>query len=197
MHGAPAHVGAPCMVDCSPLPWCDWRRPRCGGGLSGLSMRTFARWIWRLVESLALVAFVCMLVLVVAQVFFRYVLKVSVPWTEEAARWFYAYQILLGCTIAAKGKLHLQVTIALDRFPLRWKAAVECVIALAGLVFLAGIIWGGVVMVWATSTVEAGSFALSMSYLYISIPISLTFLFFMTLGDLGRGWKALRGHPKA
>ena len=145
-----------------------------------------------MVESLALAAFVCMLVLVVAQVFFRYVLQIAVPWTEEAARWFYAYQILLGCTIAAKHKLHLQVTIALNRFPPRWRAAVECAIALAGLVFLAGIIWGGVIMVWATSTVEAGSFALSMSYLYISIPISLTFLFFLTLGDLGRGWKALR-----
>jgi TRAP-type C4-dicarboxylate transport system permease small subunit len=160
-------------------------------------MRTFARWIWGLVEHLALAAFVCMLVLVVAQVFFRYVLAVSVPWTEEAARWFYAYQIFLGCTIAARDKLHLQVTFVLDRFPRRLKAAVDCVIALAGLIFLAGIIWGGVVMVWATSTVEAGSFALSMSYLYVSIPISLTFLFFMTLGDLGRGWKALRGSLKA
>ena len=160
-------------------------------------MRTFTRWLWGFVENLALAAFICMLVLVVAQVFFRYVLQVSVPWTEEAARWFYAYQILLGCTIASRDKLHLQVTFALERFPPRLKAAMECAIALGGLIFLVGIIWGGVVMVWATSTVEAGSFALSMSYLYLSIPISLSFLFFMTLGDLGRGWKAFRHSPKA
>ena len=160
-------------------------------------MRILARWLWGLVENLTLAAFVCMLVLVAAQVFFRYVLQISVPWTEEAARWFYAYQILLGCTIAARDKLHLQVTIALNRFPPRLRAAVECVIAVSGLIFLGGIIWGGVVMMWATSTVQAGSFALSMSYLYLSIPISLAFLFFMTLGDLGRGWKALRRPPEA
>jgi len=160
-------------------------------------MRTFTRWLWGFVENLALAAFVCMLILVVAQVFFRYVLQVAVPWTEEAARWFYAYQILLGCTIAARDKLHLQVTFVLERFPPRLKAAAECVIAVGGLIFLAGVIWGGGVMVWATSTVEAGSFALSMSYLYLSIPISLSFLFFMTLGDLGRGWKALRDSRKA
>ena len=160
-------------------------------------MRTFTRWLWEFVENLALAAFVCMLILVVAQVFFRYVLQVAVPWTEEAARWFYAYQILLGCTIAARDKLHLQVTFVLERFPPRLKAAAECVIAVGGLIFLAGVIWGGGVMVWATSTVEAGSFALSMSYLYLSIPISLSFLFFMTLGDLGRGWKALRDSRKA
>jgi len=160
-------------------------------------MHTLTRWLWGFVENLALAAFICMLVLVVAQVFFRYVLEVAVPWTEEAARWFYAYQILLGCTIAARDKLHLQVTFALERFPPRLRAAMECVIAVGGLIFLSGIIWGGVVMVWATSTVEAGSFALSMSYLYLSIPISLSFLFFMTLGDLGRGWKAFRHSPKA
>jgi len=156
-------------------------------------MRNVARFVWNAVEQVALIAFVAMLVLVVAQVFFRYVLALAVPWTEEAARWFYAYQILLGCIIAARDKLHLQVTFLLERFPRRLKAAAECLIALGGLIFMAGILWGGVVMVGATTTLEAGSFALSMSWLYLAIPISLTFLFFLTLGDLARAWKALRG----
>jgi TRAP-type C4-dicarboxylate transport system permease small subunit len=149
------------------------------------------------VESLTLIVFVCMLLLVVAQVFFRYVLEVSVPWTEEAARWFYAYQIFLGCTIATREGLHLKATFLLDRFPPPLKAAVECLIAAAGLVFLAGIVWGGVVMVWATSTVEAGSFALSMSYLYFSIPLSFAIIFVLTVKDLGRSWRALRKIPEA
>jgi TRAP-type C4-dicarboxylate transport system permease small subunit len=138
-----------------------------------------------------------MLVLVVAQVFVRYVLEVSVPWTEEAARWFYAYQIFLGCTIAAREGLHLKATFLLDRFPLRLKAVVECLIAIAGLIFLAGIIWGGAVMVWATSTIEAGSFALSMSYLYFSIPVSFAIIFALTAKDLRKSWRALRRIPEA
>jgi TRAP-type C4-dicarboxylate transport system permease small subunit len=149
------------------------------------------------VEHLALAVFVGMVILVIAQVFFRYVLEVSVPWTEEAARWLYAYQIFLGCTIAAREGLHLKATFLLDRFPPRVKAAVECLIAVAGLVFLAGIIWGGAVMVWATSTVEAGSFALSMSYLYFSIPLSFAIIFVLTAKDLGRNWRALRRTPQA
>jgi TRAP-type C4-dicarboxylate transport system permease small subunit len=160
-------------------------------------MRTFARLVWGLVEQLAVIAFVAMLVLVVAQVFFRYVVQVSVPWTEEAARWFYAYQILLGCIVAARDKLHLQVTFGLDRFPPRLRAVVECLIAVGGLIFFAGLVWGGIVMVWATSTVEAGSFSLSMSWLYVSVPICLAFLFFLTLGDLGRAWGALRHASEA
>jgi len=144
------------------------------------------------IEGAALAAFVCMLVLVIAQVFFRYVLQVSVPWTEEAARWFYAYQIFLGCIIATERNLNLRATFILDRFPPRLKAATECAIALAGLLFVGGVVWGGAVMVWATSTVEAGSFALSMSYLYLSVPISFGFIFALTLGDLSRSWSALR-----
>ena len=160
-------------------------------------MTRTARWLWVIVESAALAAFVSMLVLVGAQVFFRYVLEVSVPWTEEAARWFYAYQIFLGCTIASRDNLHLRATFVLDRFPPRLKAAIECLIAVAGLIFLAGIVWGGAVMVWATSTVEAGSFALGMSYLYLSIPISFAIIFALTAKDLGRGWRAFRRIPEA
>ncbi|RPI00374.1 MAG: TRAP transporter small permease [Zetaproteobacteria bacterium] len=160
-------------------------------------MGTRTRWIWAIVEQAALGAFVAMLVLVVAQVFFRYVLEISVPWTEEAARWFYAYQIFLGCTIATRDRLHLRATFILERFPSRLAAAVECLIAVATLLFVAGIVWGGVVMVWATSTVEAGSFALSMSYLYLAIPVSFVIVFVLTARDLGRAWRSLHGNPKA
>jgi len=160
-------------------------------------MTRVARWVWIVVEHAALAAFVCMLVLVGAQVFFRYVLEVSVPWTEEAARWFYAYQIFLGCAIAARDGLHLKATILLDRFPPRLKAAVECCIAATGLIFVGGIIWGGAVMIWATSTVEAGSFSLSMSYLYFSIPVSFAIIFALTAKDLARSWRALRRIPDA
>lgn len=160
-------------------------------------MRTLLRWVWGAVEYAALVAFVCMLVLVTAQVFLRYVLEVSVPWTEEAARWFYAYQIFLGLIVACRDNLNLQATFLLDRFPPRIKGGLECLMALGGLIFMGGILYGGVVMVWATSAVEAGSFTLSMSYLYLVIPVSLTFIVVLSLGDLARGWRALRRSPEA
>ncbi len=49
-------------------------------------MRTFIRLIWKLIDVAALTAFAIMLVLVTSQVVFRYLLEISVPWTEEAAR---------------------------------------------------------------------------------------------------------------
>ncbi len=160
-------------------------------------MRTRVDTFWRVVETVALLGFVCMLLLVTAQVFFRYVLQVSVPWTEEAARWFYAYQIFLGCVIAAREGMEVRTTLLLDRLPDRLKAAVECLVAVGGLVFFGGIAYGGAVMVWAVSAVEAGSFRLSMSYLYVAIPVSCTLMFLLTLRNLGRNWQTLLQAPKA
>jgi TRAP-type transport system small permease protein len=160
-------------------------------------MARVAHSVWWLVENAALAAFTCMLVLVIAQVFFRYVLAVSVPWTEEAARWFYAYQIFLGCVIATRERLEVRTTIFLDRFPSWLRTAVECLIAVAGLVFVGGIAWGGTVMIVAVSAVEAGSFRVSMSYLYAAIPISFFLMFLLILRNLGQIARAVLHLPEA
>lgn len=151
------------------------------------------RLVWRVLEVAVLTAFVVMLTLVTAQVFFRYIMQVSVPWTEEAARWFYAWQIFLGSAIATKEGLHLRADFLLARFPPRVKACVDFVISLAGLVFLAGIIWGSLLMMRAVYPVEAGSFPVSTSYLYLSIPVSLIIMVYLTVKDVIRDWRTLFG----
>jgi TRAP-type C4-dicarboxylate transport system permease small subunit len=136
-------------------------------------MQTVIRFTWKLIEIAALVAFTIMLILVTAQIFFRYVLEVSVPWTEEAARWFYAWQIFLGSSLAMRDRLHLQITVLLDRFSGKPKAVLDLLAALTGLGFLTGIIWGSLLMIRAVYPVQAGSFPVSTSYLYLSIPVGL------------------------
>jgi TRAP-type transport system small permease protein len=136
-------------------------------------MRTLIRLIWKVIDVAALTAFVMMLVLVTSQVVFRYVLRVSVPWTEEAARWFYAWQVFLGSALAMRARIHLQITVLLDRFSGRPRAFLDLLSALTGLGFLAGIIWGSLLMIRAVYPVQAGSFPVSTSYLYLSIPVGL------------------------
>jgi TRAP-type transport system small permease protein len=147
-------------------------------------MGTLIRLSWRLIEAVALTAFAVMLVLVTSQVVFRYVLQVSVPWTEEAARWFYAWQIFFGSALAMRERLHLQITVLLDRFSGRPKACLEFLIALSGLGFLTGIIWGSLVMIRAVYPVQAGSFPVSTSYLYLSIPVGLIAMVALAARDL-------------
>ncbi len=147
-------------------------------------MRTVARFTWKLIDVTALVAFAVMLVLVMSQVVFRYVIQVSVPWTEEAARWFYAWQIFLGSTLAMRDRLHLQITVLLDRFSGRPRAVLDFLTALTGLGFLAGVIWGSLLMIRAVYPVQAGSFPVSTSYLYLSIPVGLIAMLALAARDI-------------
>src|SRR5512134_982547 len=126
-------------------------------------MRALTRFTWKLIEITALLTFSLMLILVVAQVVFRYFLQIAVPWTEEAARWFYAWQVFLGTSIAARERLHLRLTLFVDRFSGRPRAALDLLAAALSLVFFGGIVWGSVVMIGSVSAVEAGSFRMSMS----------------------------------
>jgi len=147
-------------------------------------MRTLIDFIWKIIDITALSAFVIMLVLVTSQVVFRYVLQVSVPWTEEAARWFYAWQVFLGSALAMRARIHLQITVLLDRFSGRPRAFLDLLSALTGLAFLAGIIWGSLLMIRAVYPVQAGSFPVSTSYLYLSIPVGLIAMLVLAAQDV-------------
>jgi TRAP-type C4-dicarboxylate transport system permease small subunit len=147
-------------------------------------MRTVIRFTWKFIEIAALTAFTIMLILVIAQVFLRYVLQVSVPWTEEAARWLYAWQIFLGSSLAMRDRLHLQITVLLDRFSGKTRAFLDLLSALTGVGFLAGIIWGSLLMIRAVYPVQAGSFPVSTSYLYLSIPVGLIAMLALAARDV-------------
>ena len=136
-------------------------------------MRRVSERIWTIVDVTALTAFCAMLTLVTAQIFFRYCLQVSVPWTEEAARWFYAWQIFLGSAVAAREKLHLRVTILVDYLPIGVRSVLDLIVSLVGLLFWSGIVWGSLIMIRSVYPVQAGSFPVSTSYLYLSIPVGL------------------------
>ncbi len=147
-------------------------------------MRTIGTAIWKMVDVVAMIAFCIMLILVSAQIVFRYLLQISVPWTEEAARWFYAWQIFLGSAIAMREKLHLRVTILIDYLPVKIQRVLDLLVASAGLAFLAGIIWGSLIMIRTVYPVQAGSFPISTSYLYLSIPVGLVAMLILSGRDV-------------
>ena len=149
-------------------------------------MRRVSEGIWKIINVTALVAFCTMLVLVTAQIFFRYCLQLSVPWTEEAARWFYAWQIFLGSAVAAREKLHLRVTIIVDYLPIGVRSVLDLIVSIVGLVFWSGIVWGSLIMIRSVYPVQAGSFPVSTSYLYLSIPVGLAGMLMLLASEVVR-----------
>ncbi len=58
-----------------------------------------------------------MVVVIFLQVFFRFVVRSSLPWSEELARYVMAYAIFIGAAIAAKESAHIGILAVVNKFP--------------------------------------------------------------------------------
>ena len=58
---------------------------------------------------------ICMVVLVTIQIFFRFVLNVSVPWTEEMARLCFVWMIFLGSAVVEAEGGQVSTTIFVEK----------------------------------------------------------------------------------
>jgi len=143
-----------------------------------------SRYFWKIMENVVLLVFICMLILVISQVFFRYVLRISVPWTEEAARWFYIWQIFLGSALAMKYKLHIRVVFMREKLSPAMQKWLDLGSVLLGLAFFGGVWWGAISMMRTMYPIYAASFNVRMTYLYLSIPVGVGLMIYLILKDL-------------
>src|SRR5689334_20217217 len=60
------------------------------------------RWLNRVSDGLAVVLFIAILVLVNFQIFARFALSISVPWTEEVSRLVFVWLAFLGAAIGMR-----------------------------------------------------------------------------------------------
>jgi TRAP-type C4-dicarboxylate transport system permease small subunit len=123
-------------------------------------------------ETVSVVFLVCVLATVILQVFFRYVARIVVPWTEEAARYFCIWMVFMGAAAAVAQEAHIKITFLVERVP---KLAMHlfsllsyCVVFLFNVIILLGSIqlvklnWGQ----------EAVTFPISVGVLYLAITVS-------------------------
>src|SRR5690625_2097535 len=64
-------------------------------------------------ENISGLFFLLMLVLILVQIFYRFIIQIGVPWTEEISRLFFIYLTFVGGAIA----VHKGVMIVVDTVP--------------------------------------------------------------------------------
>ena len=91
----------------------------------------------KVLHGAAAIILFLMFVLCVMQVVFRFILKVSAPWTEEFARMGYIWLVYLMLPVLEFNDDQLKVTYFLDRFPYRLRVVVYWLLTLLSVIFLA------------------------------------------------------------
>lgn len=133
--------------------------------------------------------FVLLIITVLLQVFSRYVLTVTIPWTEDGARLILIVITFLGAAVALRDNEHIAITFLFKRIPTKYKNYVNIFINLIILFFLIFFIKGSLEMTSMNWVLPIVSFPkLKIGYIYIILPISaflmVYFLIIKILNDI-------------
>ena len=88
-----------------------------------------------IIETITTVLFILILLFVFLQVLFRYVLKISVPWTEEGSRFLLIWMVFLGSVATMAADRDIRLNILSSKLSLRARRTLDIFIHLVIMVF--------------------------------------------------------------
>ena len=123
------------------------------------------------VETLIGINMILLTAIVFAQVFFRYILKDSIPWSAEVARYLFISVVFLGLSSAYRRGEHLGFTVLLERTKGKTTSRIMLLIhLLVMLLMIILLVFGYQAAVHAGRQVSPG-LQMKMSVPYSFIPI--------------------------
>lgn len=130
-------------------------------------------------------AFIVMAIVVLLQVIFRYVMRISVPWTEEFARYLLILITFVGGALAIRDKQHIAVTVILDKLPKKARYYLNKCFNLTIIMFLITVFKGSIIMVKLTWETPVGSISwLTAGKVYLILPVSMVMMIIYLLYQL-------------
>jgi TRAP-type C4-dicarboxylate transport system permease small subunit len=112
------------------------------------------------------------LVVVTAQVLWRYALNSSLVWTEELAKYLFTWMTFVGAVLAIKEGTHIRVRVLADRLPptaCRW---LEVSLYLLMVLFLGFLVVVGFQLVLKTAGTRTPAMGLPLNWVfYAALPV--------------------------
>ncbi len=114
---------------------------------------------------------VIMSVVVLMQVFFRFVIYMPFPWSEEIARYLMIWMGMLGSFVALRKGRHIGVTFLVERLPKGLNRVLTPLIQLALIAFLAVIAVQGWKLALSNAAQKSPAMMIPMIFPYLAIPV--------------------------
>ncbi len=113
-----------------------------------------------------------MIVLVTYQVFERYVLHYTPPWSEELAVYSMIWFGMLGIAIGVRTKSHMSLHFFADKLPYFMQNTLELVKHILILIYVGVLIYEGINMVQLTMTQNSSVMGIPVGFVYLALPVS-------------------------
>jgi TRAP-type C4-dicarboxylate transport system permease small subunit len=146
-------------------------------------MTTFWQRLNKFEEIASSCALAAMSIIIILQVFQRYVVQQSLDWPEELARYLFIFAVYIGSSFAASERRHLEVTIVRTVFG----AKIGNYFTI--LAYLITVIFCGIMFVWGIMMVQfviesnqvAPALQFPMWIAYICIPLGFLLMALRTI----------------
>jgi C4-dicarboxylate transporter DctQ subunit len=129
-----------------------------------------------------------MTIIIIVQVFMRYLFLYSLSWSEEVARYLMIWVSFLGASLALKWGFHIGVELVLTRIPEKARVWVILVAKLGILLFLVFFTIGGFRVSWSVRDQDSPALLFSMFYAYLSAPVGGVFMTIQLLNSMVEDW---------
>ncbi len=153
----------------------------------------FYRYLKKLVEVAVIFSSAAMTFMLIIQVFLRYVLRTSIPFSEELARYLMIWVVFLAAGLALKEDAHINIKVLVDRLRGRtrlWLNLVAQILLLAFLVLL--MIETIAVLPYQRAQIIL-SMGISIFWFYLAIPVGCSIMILFLLPKMHEKVKKISG----
>jgi TRAP-type C4-dicarboxylate transport system permease small subunit len=145
-------------------------------------------------ESLIVLLMAAMTVLIIVQIFMRYVVQESLTWSEELARYLFVWATYLGVAYGVKKNAHICVEAVTAYLPARIKEITYIVAQVIFLLFAALVVKEGFVLSMKIFKFGQSSAALGMpmGVIYLAPTVGFALVFIRLIQNIVAGFKRLK-----
>jgi TRAP-type C4-dicarboxylate transport system permease small subunit len=136
---------------------------------------------------------VSMTVVTFAQVFFRFVIVHSLPWSEEFSRYALVWASFLGASIALKRGLHIGVEAFVTRLRKEKRRLVYLITLVIITIFLLVVLVKGFQMASFNMRQSSPAMRIPMGFPYLAIPVGSLFMILHLSDEMILGWRRKGG----
>ena len=134
-------------------------------------------------------------ILGILQVLFRFVLKISVPWTEEMMRALFIYIVFFGLILVERENGEVRTTMLIEKLPYKAYHVWESIVSALSILFNVLVIVGCFQAMKVTNTTLSALPQISMKMFFypmvISLPLMVIYQIYHMIGHI----RKLSGKP--
>jgi TRAP-type C4-dicarboxylate transport system permease small subunit len=138
----------------------------------------------RVCRWMLLVLGIAMTVLILFQVFFRFVIYVPFPWSEECARYLMIWMGMLGSVIALEKQRHIGVTFLVEKLPRHLESTAFVLVQAGMALFLAVFCWQGIRFAGFNADQASPAMEISMLIPFSAIPAGCAMMILVIVDNL-------------